>query len=148
MVRAGGRRDRRSRRSLRAARVILAVAIQLGHNHVVGWLVYLARCADDTLYCGVTNDLLARVAAHNAGKGARYTRSRAPIEIVLTRACRSKIHAMRLEYRIKQLTRADKQRLVASPHLLPSLTRVKRTASRTPTPGRGSKRSAGRGRRA
>lgn len=77
------------------------------------WFVYIARCADDTLYCGITNDLVARLAAHNAGKGARYTRARTPIEILATRRCRTKGRALRIEHRVKQLTRAQKERLVA-----------------------------------
>lgn len=78
------------------------------------WFVYLARCADDTLYCGITNDLVARLAAHNAGKGARYTRSRAPVEILATRRCTTKGRALSIEYQVKQLTRSEKERLVAS----------------------------------
>ena len=78
----------------------------------MSWLVYIARCSDGSLYCGITNDIAARLAAHNAGKGARYTRSRRPIEIVLTRRCRSRGAALRLEYRLKQLTRTEKLRLI------------------------------------
>ena len=89
----------------------------------MAWFVYLARCADDSLYCGITNDVVARVAAHNAGKGARYTRTRLPIEVLYTRRCRSKGNALKLEYRIKQLKRPDKQRIVAEPALLPALLR-------------------------
>ena len=79
----------------------------------MAWFVYIARCADDTLYCGITNDLQARVAAHNAGKGARYTRSRTPIAILATRRCRTKGRALSIEYEVKQLTRPAKERLVA-----------------------------------
>jgi len=111
----------------------------------VPWFVYLARCADDSLYCGITNDLVARLAAHNAGKGARYTRSRIPIEIVISRRCRTKGRALRLEYRVKRLTRAEKQRLIATPALFDALTR---TSSRAPTSGRAATRSAAAGRRA
>jgi len=71
----------------------------------VAWFVYLARCADDTLYCGITNDLVARLAAHNAGKGARYTRAFRPRRFVLVRRCLTKGRALQLEYRVKQLTR-------------------------------------------
>ena len=46
------------------------------------WVVYLLRCSDDSLYCGVTNDLEKRIAAHNSGSGAKYTRSRRPVELV------------------------------------------------------------------
>ena len=79
------------------------------------WFVYLARCADDTFYCGITNDLVARLTAHNAGKGARYTRNRRPIEMLVTRRCTTKGRALQLEYRVKQLTRAQKLKLVATP---------------------------------
>jgi len=75
--------------------------------------VYLVRCADDTLYCGITNDLAARMAAHSAGKGAKYTRGRGPFELVATRRCREKGTALKLEYAIKQLDRGQKLRLDA-----------------------------------
>jgi putative endonuclease len=90
------------------------------------WSVYLARCADGTLYCGITNDLAARVAAHNAGKGAKYTRRRGPIELVFKRGCRAKGTALRLEYAIKQLTRAQKQALIAEPRRFAALVRAVR----------------------
>lgn len=85
-----------------------------GDDRCVAWFVYLARCADDTLYCGITNDLVARLAAHNAGKGARYTRTRTPIEILATRRCMTKGRALQIEYRVKQLSREQKERLIAS----------------------------------
>ncbi|HTL38970.1 MAG TPA: GIY-YIG nuclease family protein [Kofleriaceae bacterium] len=75
------------------------------------WVVYLVRCADNTLYCGITNDLPARMAAHTAGKGAKYTRGRGPFELVATRRCREKGTALRIEYAVKQLGRADKLQL-------------------------------------
>ena len=103
------------------------------------WFVYLARCADDSLYCGITNDLVARLAAHNAGKGARYTRSRTPLELVLVRRCATRRRALQLEYRVKQLTRAQKQLLIATPALFATLTR---SASRAPSRGRASTRPA------
>ena len=70
--------------------------------------VYLVRCGDDSLYCGITNDVAARLATHAAGKGARYTRGRGPFELVLARRCRDKGTALRLEYAIKQLDRGAK----------------------------------------
>ena len=72
------------------------------------YYVYLLRCGDDSLYCGITNDVAGRVAAHAAGKGARYTRGRGPLELVLARRCRDKGTALRLEYAIKQLPRPTK----------------------------------------
>jgi putative endonuclease len=92
------------------------------------WFVYLARCADDTLYCGITNDVAARLAAHNAGRGARYTRARVPIELAAVHQCNDKGAALRLEHRVKQLTRAEKQRLVAAPALFRGL-RTRRGAT-------------------
>lgn len=76
------------------------------------WHVYMVRCADDSLYTGCTNDLSKRVEAHNAGKGARYTRSRGPVEIVWSVRVKDKSAALSREYRVKQLSRAQKLMLV------------------------------------
>ena len=70
--------------------------------------VYVVRYADDKLYCGITNDLAGRLAAHEAGKGAKYTRGRGPLEVMFTRRTRSKSRALRLEHAIKQLPRPEK----------------------------------------
>jgi len=77
------------------------------------WSVYVARCADGTLYCGIARDVVARIAEHDAGKGARYTRGRGPLAVVLTQRFRSKGTALRVEYAFKQLTRTAKEALVA-----------------------------------
>ncbi len=87
------------------------------------WHVYLARCADGTLYCGVARDVAARLAQHDAGKGARYTRGRGPLALVLTRRCADQGRALRLEYAIKRLGRAEKEALIADPTLLAALAR-------------------------
>ena len=76
------------------------------------WYVYLARCADGTLYCGITNDLVGRFAAHDAGKGAKYTRGRGPLELLYKRRCATKSRALKLEHSIKGLSRAQKLALV------------------------------------
>ncbi len=76
------------------------------------WLVYLLRCADGSLYTGVTNDLPRRVAAHNAGTAAKYTRSRRPVRVVHTERARGRSAALRRECAIKRLTRARKLELV------------------------------------
>lgn len=76
------------------------------------WTVYVVRCADDSLYCGITNDLDARLAAHTAGKGAKYTRGRGPLELVATRRCRTKAAALRVEYALKQLRKTQKLALI------------------------------------
>lgn len=87
------------------------------------WYVYVARCADGTLYCGIARDVAQRIAAHDAGIGARYTRGRGPLQVVLTRRCRDHGQALRLEYSIKQLSRAQKEALVARPSRLAQLVR-------------------------
>ena len=76
--------------------------------------MYLLRCADGTFYCGWTNHLEARVEAHNAGKGAKYTRSRLPVELVYREALGDKSAALRREREIKKLTRAQKLALIAA----------------------------------
>ncbi|MDP2269154.1 MAG: GIY-YIG nuclease family protein [Archangium sp.] len=77
------------------------------------WHVYMVRCADDSLYTGCTNDLARRVAAHNAGKGARYTRSRGPVQVVWSVRVKDRSAALSREARVKQLSRAEKLVLVA-----------------------------------
>lgn len=76
--------------------------------------VYLVRCADGTLYTGYTTDVARRVATHNAGKGARYTRARRPVLLVACWAYETKQEAMREEYRIRHLPRATKLELAAA----------------------------------
>jgi putative endonuclease len=78
-----------------------------------GWCVYLLRCGDGTLYAGATNDLAARLARHAAGRGARYTRSRLPVELVWVARVRGRGAALRREAAVKRLTRAEKLALVA-----------------------------------
>ena len=75
--------------------------------------VYLVRCRDGSLYCGWTDDLERRLARHNAGTGAAYTRSRRPVVLVYHEAHPDKRLAMAREYAIKRLSRADKLRLLA-----------------------------------
>jgi len=78
------------------------------------WWVYIARCADGTLYCGSTPDLDARLRAHNEGAGAKYTRGRRPVEVAYRRLMPDKSRALREELRIKRLTRREKLRLIGS----------------------------------
>ena len=89
----------------------------------VSWYVYVARCADGSLYCGIARDVAARIAAHDAGTGAKYTRGRGPLTVVLTRRCRSKGNALRLEHAIKQLARPAKEALVEAPRRLAAIAR-------------------------
>ena len=72
----------------------------MNHNK---WVAYLVRCSDRSLYCGVSNDLKNRLVEHNSGKGAKYTRSRRPVELVGISSELTKSEALKLEYRIKQL---------------------------------------------
>ena len=72
------------------------------------WVVYLVRCSDKSLYCGISNDLKSRLIEHNLGKGAKYTRSRRLVDLVGISPEMTKSEALKLEYRIKQLP-ADKK---------------------------------------
>ncbi len=73
---------------------------------------YILRCADGTLYTGWTNDLERRLAAHNAGKGSKYTSSRRPVELVYREEWGTKEQAMSRERQIKRLTRSEKLALI------------------------------------
>jgi putative endonuclease len=76
--------------------------------------VYIVRCADGTLYTGYARNPVARVLAHNRGRGAKYTASRLPVVLVYAKRCRSKSAALTREYQLKQLSRAKKETLVAT----------------------------------
>ena len=72
------------------------------------WVVYLVRCTDESLYCGITNDIKNRLIEHNSGKGAKYTKSRRPVELGGISPELTKRDALKLEYRIKQLPAGKK----------------------------------------
>ena len=74
--------------------------------------IYILRCADGSLYTGWTNDLEKRLAAHQSGKGGKYTRARLPVELVYSERYDTKQTAMRREWEIKQLTREEKLALI------------------------------------
>jgi len=76
------------------------------------WFVYVLRCGDGTLYCGVARDVAKRIAVHASGKGARYTRGRGPFEKLAMRKCLSQGDALRLENAVKRLPRVEKEALV------------------------------------
>lgn len=80
----------------------------------MNWFCYLLLCADDTLYCGITNDLDKRIAAHNTGTASKYTRTRVPVELVFAECCDGRSAASRREMEIKKLKRADKLALVST----------------------------------
>ena len=86
--------------------------------------MYIARCRDGSLYTGIARDVLQRIAAHNAGRGARYTRGRGPLAVCATRRCASKGDALRLEWAVKQLPRPDKETLLVGRRLASFARRV------------------------
>lgn len=73
---------------------------------------YILKCADDTLYCGWTNDLEKRLKVHNDGKGAKYTRSRLPVTLVYYEEFETAQEAQKREYQIKNLSRKEKLKLI------------------------------------
>lgn len=77
------------------------------------WHVYVVRCADTTLYTGVATDLQARIAQHNAGRGAKYTKSRRPVTLVYEEAAADRGAALRREHEIKRLAPQAKRALVS-----------------------------------
>ena len=80
----------------------------------MGYLVYILRCGDGTLYTGCTNDLPRRLRAHQAGRGAKYTRSRLPVELVYQEEAADRSAALRREAAIKRLDRRRKLALIAA----------------------------------
>jgi putative endonuclease len=80
---------------------------------MVEWTCYVLQCADGTLYCGITNGLEKRIAAHNAGEGAKYTRGRGPVKLHYSEPCPDKSAALRREREIKRMTRSEKLSLKA-----------------------------------
>lgn len=76
------------------------------------WIVYILRCADDTLYTGITNDLPKRLAMHSSGKGAKYVRGRTPFTLAYQETHLSKSAALKKELFIKSLSREAKLRLL------------------------------------
>ena len=75
---------------------------------------YILECADGTLYCGWTTDLEKRVQAHNAGKGAKYTKTRRPVVLKYHEIFSTKQEAMKREWALKQLSRKEKLQLIAA----------------------------------
>ena len=78
----------------------------------MSWYVYMLRCRDGSLYTGYTDDPERRLAVHNAGKGAKYTRSRLPVELVYRESYADKSEALRREFAIKRLSKAQKEALL------------------------------------
>ena len=94
----------------------------------MAWCVYILHCADGTLYTGCTNDLTRRLNTHQAGKGAKYTRSRLPVELAYSEPAADRSQALRREAAIKRLPRQEKLVLIEK--------RLKEGASSAPTVSR------------
>ncbi|WP_164670606.1 GIY-YIG nuclease family protein [Virgibacillus doumboii] len=75
-------------------------------------IVYILKCKDNSLYTGYTNDLEHRLAMHEEGKGAKYTRGRGPFQVVFVEKFATKEEAMQKEYQVKQLSRKEKFQLI------------------------------------
>jgi putative endonuclease len=95
------------------------------------WFLYIARCADRTLYVGIARDVAARIALHDAGLGAKYTRGRGPLTVLARRRCASKGDALRLEIAVKRLSRDEKLAVSRSRRKLAALARSLGAAART-----------------
>lgn len=78
------------------------------------WFLYMLECKGGYIYTGITTDVASRFDAHVAGKGAKFTRANRPIRILKTFSCPDKCSAAKAEYRIKQLTAAQKRALCAN----------------------------------
>ena len=77
------------------------------------WVLYILECKDGTLYTGITNDLPHRLAAHEGGKGAKYTRGRGPLKLRYTEDCADMSHALQREVQVKKLSRQEKMALIS-----------------------------------
>lgn len=77
------------------------------------WYLYILRCGDGTLYTGITTDVEKRLGAHRSGKGAKYTRGRGPLELVYQERCAGHSEALKREFAMKQLSRQQKEALIA-----------------------------------
>ncbi|MFP4098050.1 MAG: GIY-YIG nuclease family protein [Alphaproteobacteria bacterium] len=76
------------------------------------WVVYIVRCSDASYYTGITNALDKRIDAHNAGKGAKYTKGRAPVELFYHEEYEDRSAASRRELEIKALSKQEKEKLI------------------------------------
>jgi len=84
----------------------------MGKGHESLWIVYMLECSDGSIYTGITNNLEARIATHNSGKGAKYTRSRLPVSLKASWEYKTKSEALKAEYALKKLSRMQKIELI------------------------------------
>ena len=87
------------------------------------WYIYILQCADNTLYTGVATDINARLATHNAGKGAKYTRGRLPAILLYQESAENRSAALQREHAIKKMRAAEKRQLIAAQDHAPSTCR-------------------------
>lgn len=76
------------------------------------WYLYILRCGDGSLYTGITTDVEKRLEAHRAGKGAKYTRGRGPLELVYREVCADHSNALKRELAVKKLPRIQKEQMI------------------------------------
>ncbi len=76
------------------------------------WFLYILECCDHSLYTGITNRLTIRIKAHDAGTGARYTRSRLPVKLVYTEECLDRSSASKREWAVKKMSKSQKLELI------------------------------------
>jgi putative endonuclease len=76
------------------------------------WSVYLTRCSDSTLYCGISNDVPKRIVKHNTGRGAKYTKTRRPVTLVYVEEVGTMGQALKREHQIKKMSKRSKEKLV------------------------------------
>ena len=95
------------------------------------WYIYILQCADNTLYTGVATDVSARLATHNAGKGAKYTRGRLPVALQYQECAESRSAALKREHTIKKMRASDKRQLIATQAQNKSAPPARRRAQKT-----------------
>ncbi|MEX0618474.1 MAG: GIY-YIG nuclease family protein [Pseudohongiellaceae bacterium] len=105
------------------------------------WFVYMVRCADGSLYTGITTDVERRLLEHRASgsKAARYLRGKGPIELVLNVEAGDRVLAAKTEYRIKQLAKADKEKLLSGDLAIPWAVNPEAAETETAETGHGEK---------
>ena len=95
----------------------MSFQVPIPEQAVKSWHVYIVECAGGSLYTGISTDVDTRVSLHNQGKGAKYTRSRAPVKLVYMESAETKGEALRREIEIKRLSAKEKRKLFGAKQL-------------------------------
>ena len=119
-----------AKKYIRMLKGMLRKQKKTGKKRAEKWFVYMLRCSDASLYTGVAKDIEKRFKVHSAGKGARYTRTRLPLEIVYRETCKSRTDALVREFNVKKLKPKRKQTLVEAYGLGGKALRIAIRASR------------------